>query len=91
MATSSAPTVFRVSFYKEIPDSTGHCHNCCQGVLEVHAADEQEAIKTASRRFAELTQTTVWTLRADRVKAEPLPGRKRVSPHVWFESRATAG
>ncbi len=86
MTKLSESAIFRVYFYKTVSDSTGHCHKCCQGAMEVVAGSEQEAIELASRRFAELNRTSVWSQRADSVKTELLYGRKRVSPVVWANS-----
>jgi hypothetical protein len=79
--------IYRVSFFKQLTDSAGHPVDACQGAVEVSAASEDRAIEMARAKFAELEDVTIWSLRADYEKAEPLPGRKRTSPLAWRNSR----
>jgi hypothetical protein len=79
--------IYSVSFYKKLHDSTGHPADTCQGTIEVHATCEEDAISIASRRFAELSDVSVWSLRADYAKADLLPTRKRTSNSAWRRSR----
>jgi hypothetical protein len=79
--------IYSVSFYKKLHDSTGHPADPCQGTIEVHATCEEDAISIASRRFAKLTDVSVWSLRADYAKVDLLPTRKRTSNSAWRRSR----
>lgn len=81
-------SVYRVSFFKTLQDSTGHPHDCCQGEVEVHASDDPEAVLIARQRFAELTHVGDWSLRADNEKTERLTGRKRASCFLWLTDDA---
>lgn len=74
--------IYRVAFFKTVQDSTGHPHNCCQGTIDVNAENEESAIASASRRFAELGGVEDWRLRAERAQVEALVAHERVSPSV---------
>ena len=56
---------YYVSFFKRLYDCTGHSHECCQGEVEVLAANDSEAVVIARRRFAELKHIADWSLFAD--------------------------
>jgi hypothetical protein len=57
--------LFNISFFKNLADSTGHPRHCCQGEVEVQAADEAGAIEIARQRFAASKHVTDWSLFAD--------------------------
>jgi hypothetical protein len=78
---------YHVSFFKTLTDSTGHPFNPCQGTVEVHAPDESCAIAIARKKFAELKDVGVWSLRADYEEAQLLPARKRTSSSAWRKVR----
>jgi hypothetical protein len=70
--------VFRVSFFKVLHDHYGRRHDCLQRALEISAADEAAAMKTAKQQFAELSGIPEWNLWADYAKVELLAHRKRM-------------
>jgi 1,2-phenylacetyl-CoA epoxidase PaaB subunit len=74
--------IYRVSFFKRLVDSTGHPSAPVQGVVEVHAASEDDAVKLARLNFAENKDICSWTLRADYHEAALLSGRTRLSSQV---------
>ena len=79
--------IYRVSFFKRLVDSTGHQADPCQGVVEVHGETRERAIENAKQMFAVLKGINEWSLYADYLVAEALPGRKRVSGSAWAKSR----
>jgi hypothetical protein len=79
-------TVYRVSFFKTLFDSTGHRADPCQGIVEVRGETRDVAVESARHRFAELKRIAVWSLYADYDVVEELPTRKRVSKSVWVKS-----
>jgi uncharacterized protein YfaQ (DUF2300 family) len=83
---------YRVSFFKQLVDSTGHPFDVCQGVVEVHAISRKAAVDDAKRIFAELKDVKDWSLRADHEGVELLPGRQteiKTRP-VWEGHKASA-
>ena len=46
--------IYRVSFFKQLTDSTGHPFDACQGAVEVRAPSQDRAIELARQMFAEL-------------------------------------
>ena len=81
--------IYRVSFFKQLTDSTGHPFDACQGAVEVRASSQDRAIELARQMFAELKDVGDWLLRADYEKAELLPSRKRVSGRHRLEEPLT--
>jgi hypothetical protein len=79
-------TVYRVSFFKTLCDSTGHRADPCQGVVEVRGETRDHAVAKARHRFAELKGVEDWSLYADYHLVEELPARKRVSTLIWAKS-----
>ena len=57
--------LFRVYFFKDLPDSSGHVHKCCQGDVEAVGQDEASAVTVARRCFERRKGVSHWTLRAD--------------------------
>lgn len=80
-------SIYRVSFFKKLTDSTGHPASPCQGTIDVRASCEEVAIESARRQFAELADVAGWWLRADYEEVELLPARKRASIVTWRRSR----
>lgn len=66
-------SIFRVRFYKDLPDSKGHTHKCIQGEVQTAAPDQPSAVVVARLRFAKQTGVTNWSLRADYETVETLP------------------
>lgn len=79
-------TVYRVSFFKTLFDSTGHRADPCQGTVEVRGETRDGAVKSARQRFAQLKGIAIWSLYADYDVVEELPTRKRISKSVWAKS-----
>ena len=79
-------TIYRISFYKTLFDSTGHRADPCQGTVEVRGESRDIAIESARHRFAELKGIPIWTLYADYDVVEELPARRRISGSVWIKS-----
>lgn len=79
-------TIYRVSFFKTLFDSTGHRADPCQGTVEVHGPTRDVALEHARQQFAKLKGIAVWSLYADYDQVEELPARKRVSNRVWMKS-----
>lgn len=64
---------FRICFFNEIPDSTGHDHHVCQRTIEVRQAhDEAHAITQALREFERLERVSHWDLHARTFECAPL-------------------
>lgn len=64
---------FRICFFNDIPDSTGHDHHCCQRSIEIlEAVDEEEAIALAIREFERLEKIACWDLHARTYECAPL-------------------
>ena len=64
--------IYRVDFFKQVTDSTGHPFEAHQGTIEIDAIDQGQAIALAREKFAEAKDVPVWWLRADYEKVEPL-------------------
>jgi hypothetical protein len=77
-------SLFHVSFFKKLTDSTGHVHDCCQGEVDVLAHDEARATAVARERFAGSKHITNWTLYADYevVKIDGVQERASVTGEV---------
>lgn len=82
-----ATPVYRVSFFKTVPDSTGHLHKCLQGCIEVHADSAEQATERARTQFQTRHKISNWSLRADSETVERLEGRKRIAANVWERSQ----
>ena len=83
---------YRVSFFKQLVDSTGHPFDVCQGVVEVRTISRKAAVDDAKRIFTELKDVKDWSLRADHEGVELVPAAKRRSRHapVWEDHKASA-
>jgi hypothetical protein len=66
---------YRISFFKNLTDSTGHPVDACQGVIEVRAPTRDRAIELAKSAFARFKDVLIWSLRADYQTVERLPHR----------------
>jgi hypothetical protein len=82
--------IYHVSFFKCLADSYGHSVDACQGAVEVRAQSEDRAIELARRKFAELKDVGIWSLRADYEKVELLASRKRISRRAHRDDHAEA-
>jgi hypothetical protein len=64
---------YRVSFFNEIPDSTGHDHHVCQRSIEITGAeDEAQAIRRAIVEFERLEGVSHWDLHARAMECSQL-------------------
>lgn len=64
---------YRVCFFNDLPDPTGHEHHVCQRTVEVlHVADEQQAIEYAIAEFERLEHICPWHLHARTIECEVL-------------------
>lgn len=70
--------VFKVSFFKVLYDHYGRRHDCLQRALEISAAGETAAMRTAKQQFAELSGIPEWNLWADYANVEWLPHRRTI-------------
>jgi hypothetical protein len=57
--------LFRVRFYKNLVDSSGHTHRCLQGQVELSEQDETTAVAAAQVIFALHKRVEDWSFRAD--------------------------
>jgi hypothetical protein len=63
---------YRVSFYKTVLSSDGHCFKCLQQQIDVHESnDVTQATETASKAFANLHGMRDWKVYADSVEVTP--------------------
>jgi hypothetical protein len=72
-------SVYRVSFFKKLIGGNGYEVDAPQGVLDIRASSEGDAITRAKPLFARHASVRAWSLRADRAAAEVLPRQKYVS------------
>lgn len=64
---------FRICFFNEIPDSTGHDHHSCHTIIEIlEAGDKEEAIALAIREFEQMEKIARWDLHARTYECAPL-------------------
>ena len=67
---------YRVSFYNQLPDDTGHDHLVCQREIEVATSCEKEAVAKAIREFERNERVPNWRHRASEIKCIELPHPK---------------
>lgn len=58
---------FVVRFMKDVLGENGRQCEVCQSVLEVDAANENEAAEVAKERFCRIQHLHDWSLHADRI------------------------
>ncbi len=73
--------LYRESFFKKLADSTGHCVDALQGAVEVE--DDRKSRVIVRRKFAELKDVPVWSLRAD-YECVAMLGHSRSEPRKVF-------
>jgi len=60
---------YRVCFFNDLPDSTGHDHHVCQRTIEVSQVEgEEQAIVMAIREFERLEGVSHWNLHARKIE-----------------------
>jgi hypothetical protein len=61
--------LYRVGFYNDIPDSTGHDHHVCQREVEVSCDGGcDQAIAEAIRDFEQQEHISHWNLHARKIE-----------------------
>jgi ribosomal protein L20A (L18A) len=64
---------YRISFFNELRNDTGHMFHCCQRVVEIRLARSKErAIEAAKRRFARREQISNWSIHARSIEIEEI-------------------
>lgn len=64
---------YRVSFYKDVLSSDGHCFKCLQQQIDVPESESTtQAADCASKIFARLHGLRNWTLYADSLEVMPV-------------------
>ena len=64
-------TSYRVTFFKNLVNSSGHEFKCPQGTVEVRRArDRIRALRAAERRYERSRRVNSWTLCADSAEME---------------------
>jgi hypothetical protein len=62
---------YRVSFFKNLLSSDGHCFKCLQGRIDVPDSENAAlAAEAASRKFERLHGSRDWKLHADSIEVE---------------------
>ncbi len=60
---------YRISFFNELTNDSGHVFHCCQRVVEIHSAKSKDrAIQAAKQHFARREKIADWTLRAHTIE-----------------------
>jgi hypothetical protein len=63
---------YRVSFYKDVLSSDGHCFKCLQQQIDVPESDDiTHAAEAASKTFASLHGLRDWKIFADSLEVVP--------------------
>jgi hypothetical protein len=56
---------YRIGFFNELTNDSGHVFHCCQRVVEIRSARSKDrAIEAAKRHFARREKIANWNLRA---------------------------
>lgn len=64
---------YRIGFYNELRNDTGHMFHCCQRVVEIRLARSKErAIEAAKRRFARRERISNWSIHARSIEIEEI-------------------
>ena len=66
-------TSYRVSFYNQLPDDTGHDHLVCQREIHLATPCEKEAVAQAIQQFEKEEHVSHWRSRASRILCNELP------------------
>ena len=66
-------TGYRVTFFKNLVNSSGHCVKCPQATISVeHAKSIERALTAGKRRFERTKGIQDWTLHADLAELEAI-------------------
>jgi hypothetical protein len=63
---------YRVKFFKNIADATGHEHKMCQREFDIEAESEAAAVEEAKALFSTAEHSGEWSLRADTIEVETI-------------------
>lgn len=64
---------YRICFFNDLMNSTGHPFHCCQRTIEIRAAKSKDrAIAAAKRRFARSEGVAHWHIRANSFAVEDM-------------------
>ncbi|WP_126174125.1 hypothetical protein [Altericroceibacterium xinjiangense] len=70
VAPDGAMFCYRVRFYNDTPDSTGHGHHVCQLEVEViTASGAEQAVADAIAEFEKHQEVTSWRARAGMIES----------------------
>jgi hypothetical protein len=82
---------YKVSFFKDLLNSSGHRFKCLQKEVEIRRARSVErAVRAAERRFARLHRVRDWKLYADLLEVE-IDGRKAGRGPIHVECARHSG
>ena len=71
---------YRVSFYKDVLSSDGHCFKCLQQQIDVpDSKNTEQAAESASRIFASLHGLRDWRLYADSLEVVTIEPTRTIS------------
>jgi hypothetical protein len=60
---------YRIGFFNELTNNSGHVFHCCQRVVEIHSAKSKDrAIEAAKRHFARREKIATWSLHAQSIE-----------------------
>ena len=69
-------TAYKISFFNELTNDSGHNFHCCQRVIEIRSAKSKDrAIRAAKRRFERRERVQHWGIRATSIEVAELPPR----------------
>ncbi|MDB5393774.1 MAG: hypothetical protein JWM91_1280 [Rhodospirillales bacterium] len=64
---------YRICFFNDLTNDSGHVFHCCQRIIEIRSAKSQDrAIKAAKRRFARRESISHWHIRAHSIAIEEI-------------------
>jgi hypothetical protein len=64
---------YRIGFFNELRNDSGHMFHCCQRVVEIRLAKTKErAIEAAKRRFAHRERISNWSIHARSIEVEEI-------------------
>ncbi len=64
---------YRVCFFNQLTNSSGHNFHCCQRSIEIHAAKSRDrAVEAAKLRFAREEQVKDWHIHAHSIEVEEI-------------------
>jgi hypothetical protein len=67
---------YRIHFFNELMNSSGHPFHCCQRVIEIRAAKSKDrAVEAAKRRFARRESISHWHVHAHSIEVEEIGPR----------------